>query len=81
MFHAHLAVPQVKFDVSRWDSVAGWRPHFMHLQFGELCSALDLHGRELFTHLSKSIPGMSSKCPFHDVSSVAALPVAKELTQ
>ncbi|XP_026285886.1 uncharacterized protein LOC113211654 isoform X2 [Frankliniella occidentalis] len=52
-------------DVSRWDTVSGWRTHFLVMSLGELCFIYEDVVADIVKYLAE-IAGIPTKCPIAD---------------
>ncbi|XP_034245679.1 uncharacterized protein LOC117647820 [Thrips palmi] len=53
----------VTIDVAKWDTVSGWREHFLVMPIGDLCSAMQDIGKDLVEVVVKHVKGFPPKCP------------------
>ena len=55
-------------DFSKWDSVSGWREHFLVMPVGDACFLADVVGKDVTNIVAKTVPGFPNKCPLPNVS-------------
>lgn len=56
-------------DIARWNTVSGWRDHFLVMSLGELCFVYE----EIATDIVKvmaEIGGVPTRCPIANVRAV-----------
>lgn len=63
-----FCLPKVVFDCAKWDSVSGWREHFLVMPLGEFCFALEEVALDIVVLIRKYVPGFPKKCPIPNVS-------------
>ncbi|KAK3914758.1 Type III secretion ATP synthase HrcN [Frankliniella fusca] len=52
-------------DIARWDTVSGWRNHFLVMTLGELCFVYEDVVADIVKYIAE-IAGITTKCPLLD---------------
>ncbi|KAJ1519569.1 hypothetical protein ONE63_004844 [Megalurothrips usitatus] len=60
----HRGESTMKLDIARWNSVSGWREHFLVMALGELCFVYDEVATDVIATFAES--GFPAKCPVAD---------------
>ncbi|XP_034241756.1 uncharacterized protein LOC117645566 [Thrips palmi] len=55
-------------DFAKWDSVSGWREHYLVMPFGDVCFLLEDIVTDLAELLSKHVDGFPRKCPLRNIT-------------